>query len=79
MHYKAPAPCNKHQQRTAATRQALLDAARRIFVRDGFAAARIEDVAAATGHTRGAFYAHFHTKEDLFFALFEQEAEHPLS
>ena len=75
MHYKAPAPCNKHQQRTAATRQALLDAARRIFVRDGFAAARIEDVAAATGHTRGAFYAHFHTKEDLFFALFEQEAE----
>ena len=66
---------NKHQQRTDATRQALIDSARRIFVRDGFAAARIEDVAAATGHTRGAFYAHFHSKEDLFFALFEQEAE----
>jgi AcrR family transcriptional regulator len=67
-------PSNKHQQRTAATRQALLDSARRIFARDGFEAARIEDVAADTGHTRGAFYAHFRAKEDLFFALFEQEA-----
>src|ERR1700758_2952101 len=65
---------NKHQQRTAATRRALLDAARRIFSRDGLEACRIEDIAAATGHTRGAFYAHFPTKEDLFFALFEQEA-----
>ena len=38
-------------------------------------ACRIEDVTAAMGHTRGAFYAHFRTKEDLFFALLEQEAE----
>jgi AcrR family transcriptional regulator len=68
-------PRNKHQERTAATRQALLDSARRIFARDGFEAARIKDVAAAMGHTRGAFYAHFRTKEDLFFALFEQEAK----
>jgi AcrR family transcriptional regulator len=64
----------KHQRRTEATRRALLEAALRIFARDGFEAARIEDIAAATGHTRGAFYAHFNSKEDLFFALFEQEA-----
>jgi len=64
----------KHQQRTEATRRALLDAAKRIFARDGFEAARIEDIAGATGHTRGAFYAHFNSKEDLFFAIFEQEA-----
>jgi AcrR family transcriptional regulator len=62
----------KHQQRTEATRRALLEAALRIFARDGFEAARIEDIAGATGHTRGAFYAHFNGKEDLFFALFEQ-------
>src|SRR5579872_2762536 len=68
-------PRNKHQQRTEATRQALLDSARRIFARDGFEACRLEDIAAATGHTRGAFYAHFRTKEDLFFALLEREAE----
>ncbi|HTW63983.1 MAG TPA: TetR family transcriptional regulator [Bryobacteraceae bacterium] len=69
-----PREQTKHQQRTEATRRALLDAAKRIFARDGFEAARIEDIAGATGHTRGAFYAHFNTKEDLFFALFEQEA-----
>ena len=66
---------NKHQLRTEATRRALLDSARRIFARDGFEACRIEDVAAATGHTRGAFYAHFRSKEELFFALWEEEAE----
>jgi AcrR family transcriptional regulator len=64
----------RHQQKTETTRRALLHAARRIFARDGFEAARIEDIAGATGHTRGAFYAHFNCKEDLFFALFEQVA-----
>ena len=69
-----PREPTKHQQRTEATQRALLSAALRIFARDGFEASRIEDIAAATGRTRGAFYAHFRSKEDLFFALFEQEA-----
>lgn len=68
----------KHQQRTDATRRALLESARRIFARDGFEAARIEEIAASTGHTRGAFYAHFESKEELFFALLEQEANQRL-
>ena len=70
----AVARLNKHQQRTDATRKALLGSARRIFARDGFEAARIEEIAASTGHTRGAFYAHFESKEELFFALLEQES-----
>lgn len=65
---------NKHQQRTEATRRKLVKAGMRVFARDGFDAARIEDIAAEAGHTRGAFYANFKTKEDLFFALLEQEA-----
>ena len=65
---------NKHQQRTEQTRRKLLEAGLRIFVRDGFEAARIEDIAAAAGHTRGAFYANFETKEDLFLALLEQQS-----
>lgn len=65
---------NKHQQRTEATRRKLLKSARRIFARDGFEAARIEDIAKDAGHTRGAFYANFESKEDLFFALLEQQA-----
>lgn len=65
---------NKHQTRTEATRRKLLEAAQSIFARDGFEAARIEDIAAAVGYTRGAFYAHFRTKEDLFLALLEDRA-----
>lgn len=54
------------------TRRDLMNAARRIFARDGFEMARLEDIAAAAGKTRGAFYANFHDKEDVFFALYEE-------
>jgi AcrR family transcriptional regulator len=67
-------PGNKHQQKTEETRRKLLEAALRVFSRDGFEAARIEDIAAESGHTRGAFYANFDTKEDLFFALLEEHS-----
>jgi len=63
----------RKQERSLATRQELIDAARRIFVRDGFEAARLEDIAAAAGKTRGAFYSHFQNKEDAFFAIFEED------
>jgi AcrR family transcriptional regulator len=58
--------------RTEATRRKLISAAARIFARDGFEAARLEDIAALAGYTRGAFYANFSDKEDLFFALLEE-------
>lgn len=62
---------SRQQQRTEATRRKLLDAAERIFARDGFEAARLEDIALAAGYTRGALYANFRDKEDLFLALLE--------
>ncbi len=69
---------NKHQQKSEATRRKLLEAASRVFARDGFEAARLEDIAKESGHTRGAFYANFDTKEDLFFALLEKQASERL-
>lgn len=65
---------NKHQQKTETTRRKLLAAALRVFSRDGFERSRLEDIAAEAGHTRGAFYANFATKEDLFIALLEHQA-----
>src|ERR1700686_4522235 len=59
-------------ERTAATRRKLLAAAKRIFAQEGFEAARLEDIAAGAGYTRGAFYANFKSKEEYFFALFEE-------
>lgn len=68
-------PPNKHRERTEETRRVLLKSARLIFARDGFEACRIEDIAAAAGYTRGAFYANFRTKEELFFALLQEETD----
>ena len=65
---------NKHQQKTEATRKKLLAAGLRVFSRDGFERSRLEDIAAEAGHTRGAFYANFASKEDLFIALLESQA-----
>jgi AcrR family transcriptional regulator len=62
----------RQAERTRATRRKLLDAAKRIFAQDGFEGARLEDIAAGAGYTRGAFYANFKSKEDIFFALFEE-------
>jgi len=51
------------------TRAALLRAAEVIFARDGFEASRIEDIAAEAGRSRGAFYANFDNKTEVFLAL----------
>ena len=70
----APVRQNKHQIRTEATTRKLLDAAYRVFTRDGFEAAKIEEIAEMAGFSRGAFYAHYASKIDLFFALLERQA-----
>jgi AcrR family transcriptional regulator len=62
---------SRQRARTEATRRKLLAAAEKTFARDGFEAARLEDIAALAGYTRGAFYANFKSKEDIFFALLE--------
>ncbi len=62
----------KHQIKTDATRAALLEAAETIFVRDGYERAQIETIAAEAGRTKGAVYAHFESKEDIFFTLLEK-------
>lgn len=51
------------------TRAELLRAAEVIFARDGFEASRIEDIAAEAGRSRGAFYANFTSKTDVFLTL----------
>src|SRR6202789_176035 len=66
---------SRQAARTAATRRKLLLAAEQTFARDGYEAARLEDIAARAGYTRGAFYANFASKEDIFFALLEQTVE----
>ncbi|MBC2772141.1 TetR family transcriptional regulator [Rhizobium sp. AQ_MP] len=59
---------------TEATRLALISAARRLFVEQGYAETATPDIVAAAGVTRGALYHHFEDKKALFSAVVEQEA-----
>jgi AcrR family transcriptional regulator len=57
--------------RTAATRQALIDAGRALFADKGFSEVSTEEVVQAAAVTRGALYHHFADKKALFAAVFE--------
>lgn len=55
-----------------ATRNALLDAAERVFLAQGVAGTSLHDIAVAAGTTRGAIYWHFKDKADLFNAMMDR-------
>lgn len=55
------------------TRERLLNAAQTIFLKKGYVAASVEDIAAAAGYTRGAFYSNFRGKADLLVELLERD------
>ncbi len=63
----------KQRRRAVVTRKELIRAARNVFARDGFEHTRIEEIAARAGKTRGAFYDNFEDKEDVFFAIYEED------
>jgi len=67
------------QESRALTQQKLLEAAAKIFARQGFAGASIEEIAESAGFSRGAFHANFRSKDALFLALVEQQVEALLS
>jgi AcrR family transcriptional regulator len=53
------------------TRERIIDAAARLFVRKGYAATSIADLASAVEMTKGALYHHFDGKEAIFSAVLE--------
>lgn len=56
----------------AQRREQILDAAVRAFVRTGFAATNLDDVANEAGITRVLLYRHFDTKADLYRAALDR-------
>jgi len=65
---KAPKP-RKPQERTAVTRDLLLGSAEQVFAHHGYEKAQLEEIASAAGFSKGALFAHFKSKEELFLAL----------
>lgn len=54
------------------TRRDLLDAARRLFAHQGYAATTVREIADEVGITDAAIYAHFGAKQELLDALIEE-------
>jgi AcrR family transcriptional regulator len=56
----------------ANTRAGLMRSAARVFARRGLQQASIDEVAEDAGFTKGAFYANFKNKEELFLAMLDE-------
>lgn len=60
------------KETAARTRTELLDAAETVFAEQGFGQASLERIAERAGYTRGALYANFAGKDDLFLAVLDR-------
>ena len=62
-------------ERRLITRAQLLDAAERVFARDGLRGASVDTIALEAGYSSGAVYSNFKGKEDLFLTLIEERID----
>ena len=60
------------KEKQAQTRFCLMESAARVFTRRGLQQASIDEVAGDAGFTKGAFYANFKSKEELFLAMLDE-------
>src|SRR4249920_3695592 len=61
----------QHRDREA-VRRAILDAARELFVAEGFQNVSIRKIAERIEYSPAAIYGYFPSKDDIFFALAEE-------
>jgi TetR/AcrR family transcriptional regulator, transcriptional repressor for nem operon len=64
--------CMKASQSLHESKKRLLDAALQVIREKGYQATRVEDVCEAAGLTKGSFFHHFKSKEELALAAAEQ-------
>lgn len=64
----APAPTDRGRRRRAA----VLDAAERLFVTEGFHAVSVDDLGAAAGITGPGLYRHFASKDAILMAVLDR-------
>jgi AcrR family transcriptional regulator len=67
----APPKRLTRSEKRAQTRERLLDAAERVFLRRGLQGSSVEEISAEAGFTRGAFYSNFDSKEEMFVELLQ--------
>jgi AcrR family transcriptional regulator len=60
------------KEKQAHTRSCLMKSAAKVFARRGLQQASIDEVTEDAGFTKGAFYANFKSKEELFLAMLDE-------
>jgi AcrR family transcriptional regulator len=68
-------PRLSRKEKQAKTRSSLMKSAAKVFCRHGMDRASIDQVAEDAGYTKGAFYANFKSKEELFLAMLDERFE----
>jgi AcrR family transcriptional regulator len=68
-------PAARTQDRGVARRHAFLQAAREVFLEQGYEAASVNDVVRRAGGSLATLYAQFGNKEGLFFAVVQEQHE----
>jgi AcrR family transcriptional regulator len=68
---------NRLEAWRARTRERLLDAAQEVMAEKGIEGARLDEIAARAGLTKGAIYDHFDSKEGLIMAVITSRAAQP--
>jgi AcrR family transcriptional regulator len=59
------------QQRSEETQTKIMEAAIKLFSNRGYNKASVDDICAEAGISKGAFYHHFRSKQELFLALLD--------
>src|SRR5215510_497804 len=62
----------RHERDREAVRRAILDAARDLFVQEGYQNVTIRKIAERIEYSPAAIYGYFPSKDDIFFALAEE-------
>ena len=62
----------RHERDREAVRRAILDAARELFVTEGYQNVSIRKIAERIEYSPAAIYGYFPSKDDIFFALAEE-------
>jgi AcrR family transcriptional regulator len=60
------------KEKQAKTRSALLRSAAKMICRKGISEASVEEIATDAGYTKGAFYANFKSKEEMFLVMLDE-------
>ena len=60
------------KEKQAQTRSALLRSAAKLICRKGITEASVDDISTDAGYTKGAFYANFKSKEEMFLVMLDQ-------